>query len=121
DKVGTATQVTYAKGCEVNSPSNEGFAEAVDAAKQAAVAIVVVGDKAGLSDDCTSGEARDRAVLTLPGVQMQLVKAIYDTGTPVVLVLVNGRPVSLEWIAESVPAIVEAWFPSEEGANAVVD
>ena len=54
-------------------------------------------------------------------MQSQLVKAIYDTGTPVVLVLVNGRPVSLGWIAESVPAILEAWFPSEEGADAIAD
>jgi beta-glucosidase len=57
----------------------------------------------------------------LPGVQAELVKAIYDTGTPVVLVLVNGRPVTLEWMAEDIPAIVEAWFPAEEGANAIAD
>ena len=85
------------------------------------MAIVVVGDKAGLADDCTSGEARDRATLDLPGIQGQLVKAVYETGTPIVLVLVNGRPVSLEWIAEYVPAIIEAWLPSEEGANAIAD
>jgi beta-glucosidase len=81
----------------------------------------VVGDKAGLTDDCTSGEARDLADLNLPGVQSQLVKAIYDTGTPIVLVLINSRPVSLGWIADSVSAILEAWFPSEEGGNAVAD
>lgn len=120
-KVAPDTQVYYAKGCDVLDPSTEGFAEAVEAARRAKVAILVVGDKAGLTDDCTSGEARDRADLTLPGVQSQLVKAVYDTGTPVVLVLVNGRPVSLEWIADSVPAIVEAWLPSEEGANAIAD
>ncbi|MEO8609382.1 MAG: glycoside hydrolase family 3 N-terminal domain-containing protein [Chloroflexota bacterium] len=119
--VSTDTQVHYAKGCNVLDDSTAGFAEAVEAAKNAQVAIVVVGDKGGLTDDCTSGEARDRADLTLPGIQSHLVKAIYDTGTPVVLVLVNGRPVSLEWIAESVPAIVETWFPSEEGADAIVD
>lgn len=120
-KVGTNTQITYALGCEVQGNSTTGFAEAVEVAKKSQVAVVVIGDKAGLTDDCTSGEARDRAVLTLPGVQSQLVKAIYDTGTPVVLVLVNGRPVTLEWVAESVPAIVEAWFPAEEGANAIAD
>lgn len=120
-KVGAGTQVEYAKGCEVNSPDTSGFAEAVEAARRAQIAVVVVGDKAGLTDDCTSGEARDRAVLTLPGVQSELVRAVYETGTPVVLVLVNGRPVALEWIAEAVPAIVEAWFPSEEGANAIAD
>jgi beta-glucosidase len=120
-KVGAGVQVHYARGCEVNSASTAGFVEAVEAARRAQVAIVVVGDKGGLADDCTSGEARDRAELSLPGVQSQLVQAVYETGTPVVLVLINGRPVSLEWIAESVPAILEAWFPSEEGANAVAD
>jgi beta-glucosidase len=120
-KVGPNTHVQYAKGCDILRDSLDGFTEAVEAARQAQLVILVVGDKAGLTDDCTSGEARDRADLSLPGVQGQLVQAIYETGTPIVLVLVNGRPVSLGWIAESVPAIVEAWFPSEEGANAIAD
>lgn len=120
-KLGAGTQIHYAKGCDVNSTSTAGFAEAVEAARRARLGIVVVGDKGGLADDCTSGEARDRADLTLPGVQSELVRAVYETGTPVVLMLINGRPVSLEWISESVPAIIEAWFPSEEGANAVAD
>lgn len=119
--VSPTTQIHFAKGCEILDTSTDGFAEAVEAARRAQVAIVVVGDKAGLADDCTSGEGRDRADLGLPGVQCQLIQAIYDTGTPVVLVLINGRPISLGWIAESVPAILEAWFPSEEGANAVAD
>ena len=120
-KVSPSTTISYAKGCDVIGTSTDGFAEAVETARNAEVAIVVVGDKAGLTDDCTSGEARDRADLGLPGVQSQLVKAVYETGTPVVLVLVNGRPVSLDWMADSVPAIIETWFPSEEGANAVAD
>jgi beta-glucosidase len=120
-KVGPGAQIRYARGCDVLGSATEGFAEAVEAARGAEVAIVVVGDKAGLADDCTSGEARDRADLDLPGVQAQLVRAVYDTGTPVVLVLVNGRPVSLDWIADAVPAIVEAWLPAEEGANAIAD
>ena len=95
--------------------------QAVEAAKQADVAIVVVGDKSGLTDDCTSGEARDRADLDLPGVQQQLVEAVVATGTPTVVVLVNGRPLSINWIAEHVPAIVEAWLPGEEGGGAVAD
>lgn len=121
ERLGENTAIHYAKGCDVLGESTEGFAEAVAAARAAQVAVVVVGDKAGLTDDCTSGEARDRADLDLPGVQSQLVQAIYETGTPVVLVLVNGRPVTLGWIAESVPAILESWFPSEEGADAIVD
>lgn len=120
-RVSANARVTYAKGCDVTGAATTGFAEAVEAARGAQVAIVVVGDKGGLADDCTSGEARDRADLDLPGVQKELVRAVYDTGTPIVLVLVNGRPVSLGWIAESVPAIVEAWFPSEEGADAIAD
>lgn len=114
-------EIHYAKGCGIRDESTAGFAEAIEAARKAEVAILVVGDKAGLTDDCTSGEARDRAILDLPGVQAQLVKAIYDTGTPVVLLLVNGRPVTLGWMAEQIPAILECWFPSEEGAAAIKD
>ncbi|MCA9896184.1 MAG: glycoside hydrolase family 3 protein, partial [Anaerolineae bacterium] len=119
DAVGSNTQITFAKGCDVISDSRDGFAAAVEAAKNAEVAIMVMGDKAGLTDECTSGEARDRAELDLPGVQPELVRAIYETGTPVVLVLMTGRPVTLDWIAEDIPAIIEAWFPAEEGAAAV--
>ncbi len=120
-KVSPKTQVRYAKGCDVLGDSTEGFAEAVAIAQQSDVAILVVGDKAGLTPDCTVGEARDRAELGLPGVQEALVRAIHDTGTPVVLVLVTGRPLALPWIVDHIPAIVEAWFPGEEGANAVAD
>jgi beta-glucosidase len=112
-------EIRYARGCDVLDPSTDGFAAAVAAARAADVAILVVGDKAGLTDDCTSGEARDRAVLDLPGVQEQLVRAIYETGTPIVLVLINGRPITLNWMAEQIPAILECWFPGEEGAAAI--
>lgn len=121
DSVSAETTVTYAKGCDVISDSRDGFEAAVQAASGADVAILVMGDKAGLTDNCTSGEARDRAVLDLPGVQQELVKAVYDTGTPIVLVLMTGRPVTLNWMADDIPAILEAWFPSEEGGPAVAD
>ena len=113
--------IRYAQGCTVRDDSTEGFAEAVAAARAADVAVIVVGDKAGLTDDCTSGEARDRAVITLPGVQADLVRAVYETGTPVVLVLISGRPVALEWMADDIPAILAAWFPGEEGGEAVAE
>ncbi len=113
--------IRYARGCDVLDASQDGFAEAVAAAAAADVAVVVVGDKAGLTDDCTSGEARDRAELGLPGVQQQLVEAVAATGKPVVVVLVNGRPLTLPWIVEHIPAILEAWLPGEEGGNAVAD
>lgn len=118
-QVSANTRILYAKGCDVLGESREGLAEAIEAARSADVAIVVVGDKAGLTDGCTTGEARDRAELGLPGIQEELVRAIYDTGTPVVAVLVNGRPLAVPWLVEHVPAIVEAWLPGEEGAAAV--
>ena len=125
DAIGRAvdpnTRLRYAKGCEVLGDSEEGFAEAVAAARDAAVAIVVVGDKAGLTDSCSSGESRDRAELGLPGVQEQLVRAIAATGTPMVVVLMNGRPLAAPWIAEHIPALLEVWLPGEEGGNAVAD
>ncbi|WP_035172029.1 glycoside hydrolase family 3 N-terminal domain-containing protein [Caldanaerobius polysaccharolyticus] len=120
-KISPETELYYAKGCEVTGDDKDGFAEAIEAAKKSDVAIVVVGDKAGLTDDCTSGESRDRADLNLPGVQQELVEAIYNTGTPTVVVLVNGRPLSINWISQHIPAIIEAWLPGEEGAAAVAD
>ena len=115
------TQVHYAQGCDVLDPSTDGFAAAVEAARQSEVAIVVVGDKAGLIPDCSTGEFRDRATLGLPGVQQALVEAIHATGTPVVVVLVNGRPFGIPWIVDNVPAMLEAWLPGEEGAEAIAD
>jgi beta-glucosidase len=118
-KLSPATTVHVARGCDVLSESTDGFAEAVAAARRAEVAIVVVGDRSGLVDGCTSGESVDRAGIGLPGVQQQLVEAVVAAGTPVVVVLVNGRPMALPWIAEHVAAVVEAWLPGEEGGNAV--
>jgi beta-glucosidase len=115
------TKVIYAKGCDVKGTSKDGFGGAVKAAKSADVAIIVVGDKSGLMPDNTSGEMRDRETLGLPGVQEELVHAVYETGTPVVLVLVNGRPYTMKWLAENIPAIVNAWEPGEEGGRAVAD
>lgn len=121
EKVAAGTAVTYAKGCEVTGADRSGFAEAVAAAEQADVALVFVGGKSGLTNDCTCGEARDRAEINLTGVQEELVQAVAATGKPVVVVLVNGRPLSVNWIAQNIPAILEAWLPGEEGAEAVAD
>jgi beta-glucosidase len=120
-RVGKKTKVLYAAGCEYNGASRDGFPEAIEAAQAADVAVMVVGGKSGLTPDCTCGEMRDRTDLGLPGVQEDLVKALYETGTPIVLILVDGRPVALDWIAEKIPAIIEAWLPGEEGGNAVAD
>jgi len=117
----TSAEVLTAQGCDIIGDSMAGFAEAVETAKRAEVAIVVVGDKSGLTQDCTSGESIDRADLGLPGVQQALVEAVVATGTPTIVVHVSGRPSALPWIAEHVPAILEAWIPGEEGGNAVAD
>lgn len=119
----------YAKGCdvlpEVDKKTGEmrlsDFAEAIQIASQADLSILVLGDKAGLIENCTSGEARDRTSLDLPGQQKELLQAVCAVGKPVVLVLVNGRPYSLSWEDQHVNAIVEAWLPGEEGAAAIAD
>jgi len=120
-KVSAQTEVRSAQGCEAMSDSTEGFAEAIKAAQDADVVVAVVGDESGMHVDGTTGENLDRTEITLPGAQEELLKALYETGTPLVVVLVNGRPLSSPWMFENVPAIVEAWMPGEEGGNAVAD
>jgi beta-glucosidase-like glycosyl hydrolase len=125
-KVSPGSQVFYAKGCAVNDQDKSGIAAAVDAAKKADVAIVVVGEQARREGEHnmprpTDGEGYDVASLDLTGVQEELVRAVAATGTPTVLVLINGRPLSVRWEAEHLPAIVEAWNPGEAGGEAVAD
>ena len=96
-----------------------GFADAVAAAARADVAVVVVGDQSGLFGRGTVGEGCDRDDLELPGVQRELVEAVLDTGTPVVLVLLTGRPYAVGWALDRCAAVVQAFFPGEEGGAAV--
>jgi len=121
NKVSGQTSVYYAKGCDISSTSKDGFKEALEAAEKSDVIVAVVGERSGLSNDDVSGEHRDRADIRLPGVQEELVEMLCDTGKPVVVVLVNGRPLSLKRIAYKCSAILEAWLPGEEGGNAVAD
>jgi beta-glucosidase len=113
--------VAHARGCHVLGSDKGGFTGAIAAAKQADVAVVVLGGKSGLDSSCTSGETRDSASLALPGVQQELLEAVHATGTPVILVVVSGRPLSITWAAEHVPAILQAWLPGQEGGPAVAD
>ena len=115
------SSVSFAQGCDVTDASDAGFAEAVELAAAADVAVLVMGDKSGLTEDCTSGEFRDRSSLDLPGVQEELARAVLATGTPAVLVLVAGRPSGSAWLHEHCAAVVMAWLPGEEGAAAVAD
>jgi beta-glucosidase len=131
EKVSKNTEVLYAAGCEICGDSRRGFEEAVEAAKRADVAVAVVGEcslmqrgmgwGSNLDDISISGEGFDRCELGLPGVQEELVAAVRATGTPVVMVLVNGRPLSIDRLAKDIPAIVEAWYPGEEGGRALAD
>lgn len=119
--VSAGTQVLFARGLTAaNSMDTSGFAEAVAAAKKAQVAVVVVGDDSlPHKGKQTTGEGHDSATLELPGAQRELVRAIAETGTPVVLVIVNGKPFTMQWEAEHIPAILVSWFAGEEGGNAI--
>lgn len=114
-------RVRRAWGCDVTDPSTTGFDAAVAAAGDAAVAVVVVGDRAGHFGQGTVGEGTDTDDLSLPGVQEDLVRAVVATGVPTVVVLVNGRPHALAWVAEHAAAVVAAWMPGEEGGLAVAE
>jgi beta-xylosidase len=117
DELGPA--VSYAPGCAVRSVDTAGFAAAVAAARAADVVVAVVGDEAGLFGRGTSGEGCDAPDLCLPGVQEDLLESLADTGTPVVAVLVTGRPYALGAVAGRLAGIVQAFFPGEEGGPAI--
>ncbi|WP_286154938.1 glycoside hydrolase family 3 protein [Bacillus sp. FJAT-27264] len=117
-----ALRVEYCKdtnGVEVLLGWNDAaefIQEAAATAAQADIAIVALGDS-----ERTCGEGIDRLSLDLPGTQLQLLKAVYETGTPVILVLQNGRPITLSWESEHIPAILEAWYPGENGGHAIAE
>lgn len=115
-KLGSGAEVVHVKGCEVAGTKLNQIREAAEAARRAQVAVVVVGESRA-----TNGEGRDVASLDLSGMQEELLRAVHATGTPTVLVLINGRPLSIRWAAENVPAIVEAWLPGEQGGHAVAE
>ncbi len=131
---GDDIKVNYAKGCGITGLSTDGFAEAVEAARKSDVAVVVLGETSvilsGLGwgngpgeyesgEPFTTGEGYDLTDINPIGVQRDLIKAIHATGTPVILVLVHGRPWSISWEKDNIPAILEAWYPGEQGGNAI--
>ena len=115
----------YAEGCAVEGDDESGFAAAVDAASASELAIVVVGDQAGLFGRGTVGEGNDSESLELPGLQRRLVKAVIATGTPVIMVLLTGRPYAIGWAVEggsaAPAAVLLAFFPGEGGGLAIAD
>ncbi len=112
-------KVTFAQGCDTSGPDVSGFEEAVAQATEADVCVAVLGDRAGLFGRGTSGEGCDASDLRLPGVQGALLDALVATGVPVVLVLLTGRPYALGRWAGRLGAVVQAFFPGEEGGPAL--
>ena len=121
DRVSAATQIRYARGCGILDGENADIEAAVEAARSADVAIMVLGERSGLTAECTCGETRDRMELGLPGRQAELVAAVAATGTPVVLVLVAGRPLAIPEEAARSAAVLHAWVPGEAGPQAIAE
>ncbi|GAB2515959.1 glycoside hydrolase family 3 N-terminal domain-containing protein [Spirosoma aerophilum] len=138
-KFGPGVTVTYAKGCSIRDTSSSGIAEAVATARQADVVVLVLGGSsardfkteyqttgaatvnAAVVSDMESGEGFDRSTLDLMGRQQELLEAVVKTGKPVVLIHIQGRPLNMNWAAAHVPAILTAWYPGQEGGNALAD
>ncbi|MFC4591491.1 glycoside hydrolase family 3 N-terminal domain-containing protein [Sphaerisporangium corydalis] len=112
-------ELVHQPGCDVRSTDRSGFAAAVQAAREADVCVAVVGDRAGMFGLGTSGEGCDADDLRLPGVQEDLLAELTATGTPVVVVVVSGRPYALGTVSETAAALVQAFMPGEEGGAAI--
>ncbi|BDD08166.1 glycosyl hydrolase family 3 [Fulvitalea axinellae] len=131
ETVGSKVEVRYAEGCGITDLDESGIKKAVETARESDAVVLVIGGTSAVlsgigwgkepSDYATCGEGYDRTELSPPGVQPKLIRAIQETGKPVVLVMVHGRPYSIAWENENLPAIVEAWYPGEQGGKAVAD
>lgn len=115
NKLGAGVEVHYAQGSEIFKPIENGLEDALKAAEKAEVVILTVGD----GDQ--SGENRNRVNIDIPKAQREFIEAIVKTGKPVVMLLMNGRPLALEWENEHIPAILEVWNGGEQAGNAVAD
>jgi beta-glucosidase len=113
--------IRHERGCGISDGTDEGIAEAAAAARHAEVAIVVLGERSGLTNDSTTGEFRDRRDLGFSGRQQELLDAVVATGTPVVLVVVSGRPLAIERASRDCAAILLAWVPGDAGPAAIAD
>ncbi|WP_246098557.1 glycoside hydrolase family 3 N-terminal domain-containing protein [Saccharibacillus brassicae] len=134
-------RVLHAPGCRIRGESREGFPAALACAEQADAIVLVLGGSSardfgegtidlqtGASvvtgdswNDMECGEGIDRSTLNLAGVQLELAQEIHKLGKPVIVVYINGRPIAEPWIAEHIPAILEAWYPGQEGGHAIAD
>lgn len=133
---GNQVKVNYAQGCELSGLDKQGFDEAVKAAENSDAVVVVLGTTSVVwsgvgwngqapgnepKDPFTCGEGYDVTDINPQGVQRELLQAVYKTGKPVILVMVHGRPWSIGWEKENIPAILEAWYPGEKGGTAVAN
>jgi beta-glucosidase len=114
--VSDQTEILYSQGCEIDDQSTDNFEKAIKTAKEADVVILCLGEKGHMT-----GEASSRSTLDLPGVQQKLAEEIFKTGKPIVVVLMNGRPLSIKWIDKNISAIVEAWFLGIKSGNAIAE
>ncbi len=127
--ISPGSAVNYARGCEITGGSRDGFGEAIQAAQKSQVAVVV----GGLSQELEGEEGQqegnpqgitslgDRTTLDLPPIQEEFIQAIHGTGTPTVLVLINGSALSINWAEAHLPAILEAWYPGQAGGTAIAE
>ncbi|MDD3685123.1 MAG: glycoside hydrolase family 3 N-terminal domain-containing protein [Bacteroidales bacterium] len=115
-RFGGTTKIKYEKGCDVLGDDRSGFKAAIRAASKSDVILVAMGESKELS-----GEASSRSDISLPYIQKELLKELKKLNKPIVLILFNGRPLSIPWEAENMDAILEAWFPGNEAGNALVD
>ncbi|MFF2889367.1 beta-glucosidase BglX [Paenibacillus sp. NPDC057967] len=114
--VGADAAIHYAEGCSMESDGEEGFEAALDAARQADVVVLALGEALEMS-----GESRSRTSLDLPGAQRKLVEAVAELGKPVTAVLLSGRPLALPWLQEKADAIVQAWHLGVQSGHAIAD
>lgn len=114
--VPSTTKVLYAKGANINDDTTKWIDEAVKVARTADVVILAIGEDAQMS-----GEAASRSSIDLPGVQLELAKALKKTGKPIVAVLMNGRPLTINWLDENIPSILETWFLGTQAGHAIAD
>ncbi|MBN1429932.1 MAG: glycoside hydrolase family 3 C-terminal domain-containing protein [Anaerolineae bacterium] len=127
--VASGTKVNYAKGCQIVGGSEDGYEEAIQVAKDSQVAVMVIGLSQQMEGEEGQEEGNppgvrslgDRMSLDLPPIQQKLLEAVYATGTPTIVVLINGSAVSINWANENVPAILEAWYPGQAGGTAVAE
>jgi len=116
NKVGSNTKLLYAKGCEIEGDNKDGFAEAIEIAKQSDVVILTIGERRDMS-----GEAKSRSNIDIPGVQEELLKVLLETGKPVVVLINAGRPLIFNYTADNAPAILYTWWLGSEAGNAIAD